>query len=402
LKEITESPRSVEQTIQGRIALVEQDGKNVPQILLDDSVMPPRLESAFTQNRIRKVFFIGQGTAGVAASGCTVLLRDYLNHTDIRVASFKASEFSGFMLDDTWEDTLVVAITQSGTTTDTNRAIDMAKEKGAHTLAIVNRRDSDITFKVDGVFYTSSGRDIEMSVASTKAYYSQIVAGSILGLRLAQLTGSKSDDFVAREIERLWKLPSCMERVLERQEQIRQSAERLAVTKTYWAIVGSGPNKISADEIRIKLSELCYKSISSDVVEDKKHIDLSSEPLIFVCAAGSRDDVVSDIVKDTAIFKAHEAVPIVVATEGEHRFDPYADAVIHVPEVKERLAPILNTLAGHLWGYYAALAINQESRYLFDFRQEIHEHVNTSADRGLDVYQIVLDKDFSTGPSRKG
>ena len=60
-------------------------------------------------------------------------------------------------------DTLVVAISQSGTTTDTNRTVDMVKERGAHTLAIVNRRDSDITFKVDGVMYTSSGRDIEMS-----------------------------------------------------------------------------------------------------------------------------------------------------------------------------------------------------------------------------------------------
>jgi glucosamine--fructose-6-phosphate aminotransferase (isomerizing) len=394
LKEVSESPRSVEQTIEGRVAIIEKDGKPCPQILLDHSVIPARLESALRENRIRRVFLIGQGTAGVAASGCTALLRDYLSDADILVASFKASEFSGFMLDDTSEDCLVVAITQSGTTTDTNRAIDMARERGAFTLAIVNRRDSDVTFKVHGVLYTSSGRDIEMAVASTKAYYSQIVAGGILGLRLAQLTGSRTDDFILSEIEHLWKLPSSMKKVLEGQKEIAQSAEQFAVTKTYWAIVGSGPNKVSADEIRIKLSELCYKSISSDVVEDKKHIDLSSEPLIFVCAAGNRDAVVSDIVKDTAIFKAHEAVTIVVATEGEHRFDPYADAVIHVPEVKERLAPILNTLAGHLWGYYAALAINEESRYLFNFRQEVHEYIDASVNRGLDVYEIALDKAF--------
>ena len=75
-------------------------------------------------------------------------------------------------------DALVVAISQSGTTTDTNRAVEMVKKRGAYTIAIVNRRDSDITFKVDGVIYTSSGRDIEMSVASTKAFYCQIVAGS--------------------------------------------------------------------------------------------------------------------------------------------------------------------------------------------------------------------------------
>jgi glucosamine--fructose-6-phosphate aminotransferase (isomerizing) len=400
LKEISESPRSVEQTIQGRVAIATKDGKLCAQVLLDDSVIPPRLDAAFRNRRIRKIFFIGQGTAGVAASGCAVILRDYLNHADIRVGSFKASEFSGFMLQDTLDDTLVVAITQSGTTTDTNRAVDMARARGAFTLAIVNRRDSDITFKVDGVLYTSTGRDIEMSVASTKAYYSQIVAGAILGLKLAQLTGSLSDGFIRDEIEHLWKLPSSMRRVLEKQDEIRRSAEKFAVTKTYWAIVGSGPNKVSADEIRIKLSELCYKSISSDVVEDKKHIDLSSEPLIFVCAAGNREEVVSDIVKDTAIFKAHEAVPIVVATEGEHRFDPYAVSVIHVPEVKERLAPILNTLAGHLWGYYAALAINEESEFLYRFREEIRGHIDASTDKGFDVYEIVLDKSFREKAAR--
>ncbi|HID28786.1 MAG TPA: SIS domain-containing protein, partial [Desulfobacterales bacterium] len=394
LKEISESPLSVEQTVEGRVAITEEDGKQYPQILLDTSVIPARLESTLRQNKIRRVFFMGQGTAGVAASGCSTLLRNYLNTTDIRVAALKASEFSGFMVDDTLEDTLVVAITQSGTTTDTNRAVDMARERGAHTLAIVNRRDSDITFKVDGVLYTSTGRDIEMSVASTKAYYSQIAAGSILGLRLAQLVGSITDDFVLAEIEHLQKLPALMKRVLAKHKEIGRSAEKLALTRNYWAIVGSGPNKTSADEIRIKLSELCYKTVSSDVVEDKKHIDLSAEPLILVCAAGNREDVVSDIVKDTAIFKAHEAVPIVIATEGETRFDPYADVVITVPEVKEHFAPIINTLAGHIWGYYAALAINEESRFMFDFRDQINEHLAVSVDQGMDMYEIVLDEGF--------
>jgi glucosamine--fructose-6-phosphate aminotransferase (isomerizing) len=394
LKEISESPGSVGQTVQNRVAILERNGQKYPQVLLDDSVISPRLAEAVRGETLRNVFFIGQGTAGVAAAGCAELLTYYLKGTDMRVASFKASEFSGFMVDDAMEDTLVVAITQSGTTTDTNRAIDMARERGALTIGIVNRRDSDITFKVDGVLYTSTGRDIEMSVASTKAYYSQIAAGSILGLKLAQLTESRTDDFVLAEIEYLLRLPTAMKAVLAKHKEIGSSAERFAVTKKDWAIVGSGPNKVSADEIRIKLSELCYKTISSDVVEDKKHIDLSSEPLIFVCAAGNREDVVSDIVKDIAIFKAHQAVPIVVASEGEHRFDPYADAVIRVPEVQERFAPIINTLAGHIWGYYAALAINEESRFLFDFREQINEHVALSMDQDMDVYETVLDEAF--------
>jgi glucosamine--fructose-6-phosphate aminotransferase (isomerizing) len=158
--------------------------------------------------------------------------------------------------------------------------------------------------------------------------------------------------------------------------------------------VGSGPNKAAADEIRIKLSELCYKTISSDYVEDKKHIDLSSEPLILICAAGSGGTVINDIIKDTAIFKAHKATPVVIADEGEKRFAPYAEDVIHVPSVPPHLAPILNTLAGHLWGYYAALAINDGSRFLHQFREDIHQTVEQYNRDGLDVYEVVLEKTF--------
>ena len=71
-----------------------------------------------------------------------------------------------------------------------------------------------------------------------------------------------------------------------RRESIAEAARRFAPTKRYWAVVGNGANKVAAEEVRIKLSELCYKSIACDVTEDKKHIDLSSEPLILVCAAG--------------------------------------------------------------------------------------------------------------------
>ena len=115
----------------------------------------------------------------------------------------------------------MIAISQSGTTTDTNRTVDMVKERGAHTLAIVNRRDSDITFKVDGVIYTSSGRDIEMSVASTKAFYAQIVAGAILGLYMAALKKRRNEEFVSNEIQQLLALPGHVRQVLAGKGAIR-------------------------------------------------------------------------------------------------------------------------------------------------------------------------------------
>ena len=303
---------------------------------------------------IKNIIVIGHGTAAVAGAAVADALSHYLKDTPLNIMARVASELSGFGLKDDLSDTLVIPITQSGTTTDTNRAVAMARERGAHIISIVNRRQSDITAKSHGVFYTSDGRDIEMSVASTKAFYAQIVAGQVLALFFAQLLGAYTDDDIAVALKHLESAPHLMDRIFERRDDIAASVKKTA-GKRFWAIVGSGPNKAAADEIRIKLSELCYKTISSDIVENKKHIDLSAEPLILVCAAGNPQAVVEDVIKDVAIFKAHKASVIVFADEGDHRFDQIADSVIAIPVAPPPLPVILNTMAGHLWGYYAAL-----------------------------------------------
>ncbi len=100
-----------------------------------------------------------------------------------------ATELSGFGLRDDMRDTLVIAISQSGTTTDTNRTVDVARDRGAFVVAIVNRRNSDLVDKSDGVLFTSDGRDVEMSVASTKAFYAQIAAGALLAVAIADGLG---------------------------------------------------------------------------------------------------------------------------------------------------------------------------------------------------------------------
>jgi glucosamine--fructose-6-phosphate aminotransferase (isomerizing) len=394
LKEISESPVSVRKTLENRWKIVADGGSHYV-LTLDAAAVPADLASALETDAIRRILFIGQGTAGVAAQACADIMRHYLNTSLIQVEALKSSELSGFVAEtDNLEETLLIPISQSGTTTDTNRTVDMMKQLGARAVAIVNRRDSDLTFKVDGVLYTSSGRDIEMSVASTKAFYSQIIAGALLALYITQLTGRRTDAFISNEIKQMLQIPEQMETVLAGADRIRESARRLALQRTYWAAVGSGPNKAAADEIRIKLSELCYKTISSDFVEDKKHIDLSSEPLVFVCAAGTRQSVIGDIIKDTAIFRSHKALPVVIADAYEDRFDPYAADVLPVPSVSEHFAPILNTLAGHIWGYYAALAINDGSRFFFDFRRDLQETIDHLSAEDLDIFEIALEERF--------
>ncbi|CCK79486.1 SIS domain-containing protein [Desulfobacula toluolica] len=398
LKEISESPDSVEKTLENKFKLSPKT--SLFSTILDETVIPRSLEEDIKNNKIKKVHFIGQGTAGVAAQGCADLLNFYMKDMAIDIRALKSSELSGFCIaeekntEKTMADTLVVAISQSGTTTDTNRTVDMVKACGAKTLAIVNRRDSDLTFKTDGVFYTSSGRDIEMSVASTKAFYSQLAAGAVLGLHIAGMTKTRSNEFITEQINDIMDLPDKMRTILAMKEQIKESAYRCAVSKNYWATVGSGSNKTSADEIRIKLSELCYKTISSDFIEDKKHIDLSSEPLIIICAAGTRESVLGDIIKDTAIFHAHKATPVVITTIGEDRFDLYARDVFKIPEIKEHFAPVLNTLVGHIWGYYAALAINEGSRFMYKGRAQVQNLLEEYTSMGHDVYEVLLEKKF--------
>jgi glucosamine--fructose-6-phosphate aminotransferase (isomerizing) len=142
--------------------------------------------------------------------------------------------------------------------------------------------------------------------------------------------------------------------------------------------------------VRIKLSELCYKSIACDSTEDKKHIDLSAEPLIFVCAAGVTGANAEDIGKELAIYRAHKAAPVIVATEGESF--PSALATITVPSVPTELAFVLSAMAGHLFGYEAALAIDSQARPLREARAAIEAAASSEGDAEavLDALSIEL------------
>jgi glucosamine--fructose-6-phosphate aminotransferase (isomerizing) len=292
-------------------------------------------------------------------------------------------------------DTLAVAISQSGTTTDTNRTVDLIRSRGAAVVSIVNRRGSDLTDKSDGVLYTSDGRDVEMSVASTKAFYAQVAAGLLLSYALAEhVEGAlRADDPSEQDLLRaLRELPAKLEATLSVRAAAAEAARELAPSRRYWAIVGNGVNRIAAREVRIKLSELCYKSIAVDSTEDKKHIDLSSEPLIFVAAAGLVGSTADDVSKEVAIFRAHKAAPVVVVSEGDRSFDA-ALRVLTVPQTDPRLAFVLATMAGHLFGYEAALAIDALADPMRALRAAVDEAVagaGTAADGSVSRAEDLL------------
>ena len=347
-------------------------------MVVGDRSLPPEIAARLASGEFTKVRVIGQGTAAVAGRSMAAVLDDICGGR-LDIDPITATELSGFGLRLDMSDTLIVAVSQSGTTTDTNRTVDLARGRGASVLAIVNRRNSDLTDKADGVMYTSDGRDVEMSVASTKAFYAQVAAGVLLACAISEAAGLGTDRRRHDLLTSLRELPASMVEVIARRDEIGEAARRFAPFKRYWAIVGNGPNVVAAEEVRIKLSELCYKSIACDVTEDKKHIDLSSEPMILVCAAGLVGGTADDVAKEVAIYKAHKATPIVVATEADERFAA-ASAVLSVPAVDSALAFVLSAMVGHLFGYEAALAIDASARPLREAREVIEHSLSAGGD----------------------
>ena len=386
LKEITASPSSFRKTLRGK--LVEDDGTF--RVVLGPDTLPEVVREGLREGRIGRVQVIGQGTAAIAGQSLAHALGELLADAEVRVDAVLATELSGFEMRADMSDTLVVAISQSGTTTDTNRTVDLVRSRGAQVIAIVNRRGSDLTDKADGVLYTSDGRDVEMSVASTKAFYSQVAAGLLLAQAISDEVpgGRRASEPEQQELlGALRDLPARMEEALGVREAAAEAARAFGPSRRYWAIVGNGVNQIAAREIRVKLSELCYKSIACDGTEDKKHIDLSSEPLILVCAAGLVGSTADDVAKEVAIFRAHKAAPIVIASDGDRSFSS-AVAVLTVPATHPRLAFVLSTMAGHLFGYEAALAIDAQARPL----REAHAAIDAAAARiGGDLHGAHVD-----------
>ncbi len=375
LKEISESPVSFAKTLRGRLV---NKGDHLD-VRLPSETLTAEVRADLESGQIRRVEVIGQGTAAIAGQAVAAAFESALVNSEVNVRAITATELSGFHLRDDMSDTLVVAISQSGTTTDTNRTVDLIRGRGATVIAIVNRRGSDLVDKSDGVLYTSDGRDVEMSVASTKAFYAQIAAGNLLAIGVAEVLPNVVMDHEANQalLAALRDLPDAMRGTLAKREEIARAAERHAQSRRYWAMVGNGPNVVAARELRVKLSELCYKSIACDVTEDKKHIDLSSEPMILVCAAGLVGSNADDVAKEVAIFRAHKAAPIVIATEGENRFSSALE-VIGVPETHPQLAFVLSTVVGHLFGYEAALSIDASARPLREIRAVIESYVGAA------------------------
>ena len=338
-KEIFEQPRALTDALRGRVDL--EGGA----VLLD--------ELRLTEGelwRLGRVYAVACGTAWHAA-----LIGKYLMETlaKVRVDVDYGSEFR-YLAPLLGDDTLLLAITQSGETVDTLAAMEEARAQGVKSAAIVNAVGSQAARLADaGALYLHAGPEI--GVASTKAFTSMLMVEYLLALRLAQARGTLKPGQIREHIQALVELPGKVEQILKHQAIYKDLAERYHRAGDA-LFLGRQINYPIALEGALKLKEISYIHAEGYPAGEMKHgpIALIDEDLPVVCVA-VRDAIYEKILSNIEQVKARGGHVIAIVTEGDTVVKAKADYVIEVPETLPLLAPILTSIPMQLIAYHFAV-----------------------------------------------
>lgn len=336
-KEIFEQPTSLATCLGGRV-----DAKNARVKLggLQDNLRD--------LTRTKRIILTACGTAWHAG-----LVGEFLFEHLARIPSEVeyASEFRyrNPIIED---NTIVIAISQSGETADTLAAIEQAKERGATVLGLVNVVGSTIARKTDAGIYLRVGPEI--GVASTKAFTAQVATLAMLAIELGRRRHLSYDcsQTLLRELERL---PGKIERILPQSEAIKKIAEA-NMNKENWLFLGRGFNYPVALEGALKLKEISYIHAEGLPAAEMKHgpIALITDgmPAVFIATKCSQYEKIIGNIEEV---RARGGRTIVVATEGDDHIKQYADHLITVPDTLEEFQPMLTVVPLQLLAYHAAV-----------------------------------------------
>jgi glucosamine--fructose-6-phosphate aminotransferase (isomerizing) len=297
---------------------------------------------------LRRIIITGCGTSWHAGLIGEYMIEEYAR---IPVEVEYASEFR-YRSPIIEEDTLVVAISQSGETADTLAAMREAQRKGAKVLGICNVVGSTIAREADGGIYIHAGPEI--GVASTKAFTSQITVLAILTLLLARMRAMSQSDG-QRLVEALRLIPAQVEEILGKADELK------AIAKAYtshanFLYLGRGYNFPIALEGALKLKEISYIHAEGYPAAEMKHGPIAlidkNMPVVFIAP---HDAAYEKILGNLQEVKARRGRIIAVATEGDRLIAEKADHVITIPKTLDALSPILAVVPLQLLAYYIAV-----------------------------------------------
>jgi glutamine---fructose-6-phosphate transaminase (isomerizing) len=337
LKEIFEQPESLTNTVRGHL-LEDEGSARLRGLNMTDEQL----------NRVNRVIITACGTSWHAG-----LIGEYIFEEMARIPCEVeyASEFRyrNPIVD---ENTLVIAVSQSGETADTLAAIREARRRGARTIGLVNVVGSTIAREVQGGLYLRAGPEI--GVASTKAFNSQVAALAMVALKMARLRTLSL--LQGRQfIQALRALPTQIRSVLDRAPEVEILADRFATAHNA-LYLGRGVNFPVALEGALKLKEISYIHAEGYPAAEMKHgpIALIDEnmPVVFIAP---RDGVHGKIVSNIEEVKARGGKVIAIVTEGDAEISRLADAVFTIPATHDLLTPMLASVPLQLFAYYVAV-----------------------------------------------
>lgn len=339
LKEIFEQPRALRDCLSGRIVY---DGQKI-----DLGELKLSAEKVVD---IKKIVMVACGTAYHA---CFVGRYVYEKLLNIPVEIDIASEFRyrDPILD---EHTLTIVVSQSGETADTLAALAEAKRKGSHILAITNVWESSIAREADDVIYTRAG--LEIAVASTKAYSTQILAIYLLGLYMAEIKGKMTQAEIQTVIHELYRLPGKVQEILDDHlETIKTMGE--AITQYEDAFfIGRGLDYVVALEGALKLKEISYIHAEAYAAGELKHGTLAlivdRVPVISLLTQRKLKEKMISNIKEA---QTRDGQIFAIAFAGDEMAAEVADHVCFIPETLDILAPILTVIPLQLFAYYASV-----------------------------------------------
>ncbi|MFR7321617.1 MAG: glutamine--fructose-6-phosphate transaminase (isomerizing) [Blautia massiliensis (ex Durand et al. 2017)] len=336
MKEIHEQPKAVADTLNSVI----REGKlDLTEIGLDDE----RIRS------ISQVYIVACGSAYHVGMAAQYVIED-LASLPVRVELASEFRYRKPLLD---PDGLAVIISQSGETADSLAALRECKEKGIRTLAIVNVVGSSIAREADHVFYTLAGPEI--SVATTKAYSTQLIASYVLALQMALVRGKISEEQCESYIKELKTLPDKIGRIIEDKERLQWFASKQANAKDIF-FIGRGIDYAISLEGSLKMKEISYIHSEAYAAGELKHGTISLiEDGTLVIGVLTQPELYEKTVSNMVECRSRGAYLMGLTTFGNYSIEDTADFTVYIPKTDPHFATSLAVIPLQLLGYYVSV-----------------------------------------------
>ena len=336
LKEIHEQPKVIRDTIN---SVVNDGTVRFDSVNLSDEEMKD----------IDQIYIVACGSAYHVGMDLQYVIES-LTTLQVRVELASEFRYRDFSLR---KNSLVIVISQSGETADTLAALRMAKDSGVKTLGIVNVVGSSIAREADNVFYTLAGPEI--SVATTKAYSCQLVAGYLLALQFAKARDEITDDRYNELLSEINTIPEKIEKILENKERLQWYGNKLInISDSFF--IGRGIDYAIGMEGSLKLKEISYIHSEAYAAGELKHGPISLiEDGTIVISVVTQDKLVEKTISNMVEVKSRGAKVMAVTSAGNYFLEDTAEFVFYVPAINNLFAGSLSVIPLQLISYYVSI-----------------------------------------------